>query len=204
MKKVLMMLSAVFVTAAMTVPASAQGIGGRVERTQAEIAMEKAETDFAKMKTVREESKTKCAAREYQACYELAELERKGLGGPQDLSAAAKNYKKVCDAKDGRGCAGLAYLTVQGRGVSANLTEGRRLYKASCDLGEVSGCAAWGNMAFTGTGGAKDVQGGTRALQEACQKDYAWACERIQALGAFDPNDASQQRLRQIERKGGN
>lgn len=204
MKKVLMMLGAVLVTAAITLPSSAQGTTGRVERTQAELAMEKAETDFAKLKETREEAKTKCAAREYQACYELAEFERKGLGGPQDLSAAAKNYKKVCDAKDGRGCAGLAYLTVQGRGVSANLTEGRRLYKASCDLGEVSGCAAWGNMAFTGTGGPKDVQGGTRALQEACQQDYAWACERIQALGAFDPDGESQQRLRQIERKAGN
>lgn len=200
MKKVLMMLGAVFVTAAISLPASAQGTTGRVERTQAELAMEKAETDFAKLKEARESAKTKCAAREYQACYEVAEFERKGLGGPQDLSAAAKNYKKVCDAKDGRGCAGLAYLTVQGRGVKANLTEGRRLYKAACDLGEVSGCAAWGNMAFTGTGGPKEVQAGTRALQEACQKDYAWACERIQTLGAFDPNDAAQQRLRQIEK----
>ena len=199
MKKVLMMLGAVVVTAVVALPATAQGVGGRVERTQAELAIEQAETDFAKLKISRDEARTKCAAREYQACYELAELQRKGLGGVQDLSAAAENYKKGCDAKDGRGCAGLAYLTVQGRGVSANLAEGRRLYKASCEMGEVSGCAAWGNMAYTGTGGPKDVQGGTRALNEACAKDYEWACERVQTLGAFDPNDNSLQRLRSLQ-----
>ncbi|PKP82936.1 MAG: hypothetical protein CVT79_02490 [Alphaproteobacteria bacterium HGW-Alphaproteobacteria-18] len=198
MNKVLMMLGAVIVTAALALPATAQGIGARVERSQAELAYEKAETDFAKVKATRDAARTKCAAREYQACYELAELQRKGLGGVQDLSAAATNYKKVCDAKDGRGCAGLAYLTVQGRGVTANAAEGRRLYKKSCDLGEVSGCAAWGNMAYTGTGGPKDVQGGTRALNEACAKEYEWACERVQTLGAFDPNDRSMQRLRDL------
>lgn len=200
MKKVLMILAAVAMTAALALPAVAQGVGGRVERTQAELAFEKAETDFAKTKVIRDEARTKCAAREYQACYELAEMQRKGLGGVQDLSAAAQSYKKGCDAKDGRGCAGLAYLTVQGRGVTANLIEGRRLYKASCDLGEVSGCAAWGNMAYTGTGGPKDVQGGTRALTEACEKDYEWACERIQSLGAFDPGERSLQRLRDLQK----
>lgn len=198
MKKVLMMLGALTMAAGLALPSAAQGVTGRVERTQAELAMERAESDFEKLKAAREEAATKCAAREYQACYELAEFQRKGLGGVQDLSGAAASYKKVCDAKDGRGCAGLAYLTVQGRGVTANVTEGRRLYKASCDMGEVSGCAAWGNMAYTGTGGPKDVQGGTRALNEACQKEYEWACERVQELGAFDPGDSSMQRLRDL------
>lgn len=198
MKKKLMLLGVVLVSAAMALPAMAQAAAGRVERTQSEIALEKAQADFSTQTAMREEAQGKCASREYQACYDLAEIQRKGLGGVQDLAAAATNYKKVCDARDGRGCAGLAYLTVQGRGVKADPAEGRRLYKQACDLGEISGCAAWGNMAYTGTGGAKDVHNGTRALNEACAKNYEWACTRTRELGAYDPTDRPMQRMRDL------
>lgn len=198
MKTPLMLLGAVLFCSALACPAAAQGATGRADRTQAELAYEKAETDFQALKAAREDVSAKCDGQEYQACYELAEMQRKGLGGVQDLAAAAASYKKVCNADDGRGCAGLAYLTVQGRGLAANPAEGRRLYKKACDLGEVSGCAAWGNMAYTGTGGAKDVAGGTRALNEACEKDYEWACSRMRDLGAFDPEDRASERLRDL------
>lgn len=198
MKNSLMLLGAVLLSAALTLPATAQGVGQRTQRTQAEIAFEKAETDFQQQKSMRDEIRQKCASREIQACYELAEFQRKGLGGTQDLSGAATSYKKVCDAKDGRGCAGLAYLTVQGRGVTANAAEGRRLYKQACDYGEVSGCAAWGNMAYVGLGGAKDVFNGTKALNESCAKGYEWACTRTRELGAFDPTDRPMQRMRDL------
>lgn len=196
--KMTVMMGAVLIGALMALPAAAQGAGQRVERTQAELAFEQAEASFEKQKEARDAARQKCAGRDWQACYELAEFQRRGVGGAQDLTGAAASYKKVCDARDGRGCAGLAYLTVQGRGVTANAAEGRRLYKLSCDLGEVSGCAAWGNMAYTGAGGAKDVAGGTRALNSACDKGYDWACERIRTLGGFDPNDSSMQRLRDL------
>lgn len=196
--KMTVMIAAVLMGALVALPAAAQGAGQRVERTQAELAFERAEASFEKQKEARDAARQKCAGRDWQACYELAEFQRAGTGGAQDLAGAAANYKKVCDARDGRGCAGLAYLTVQGRGVTANAAEGRRLYKLACDLGEVSGCAAWGNMAYTGAGGAKDVPGGTRALTTACNKGFEWACERMRALGAFDPNDRSMQRLRDL------
>ncbi|MBY9065582.1 hypothetical protein K1X12_01650 [Hyphomonas sp. WL0036] len=198
MKTRLMLLGAVLMSAALTLPAAAQGLGQRTQRTQAEIAFEQAETDFQKHKAARDEAQQKCASNEFQACYELAEAQRKGLGGSQDFSGAATNYKKVCAARDGRGCAGLAYLTVQGRGVTANAAEGRRLYKQACDYGEVSGCAAWGNMAYVGIGGAKDVHKGTNALNEACEKEYEWACTRVRELGAFNPEDRPMERMRDM------
>lgn len=191
-------LGVVLMGAAMLLPAAAQGASQRVERSQAEMALEKAEAEFEELKAARDAARQACAGRDWQACYELAELQRKGLGGSQDLSGAAASYKKVCDARDGRGCAGLAYLTVQGRGIPANATEGRRLYKVACDLGEVSGCAAWGNMAYTGAGGPKDVNAGTRALNESCNKGYEWSCERIRTLGGYDPRDNTMERLRDL------
>lgn len=182
-------------------PALAQGAFGRVERSQAEIALERAEADFELMKVARQEAQTKCAASDTTACYSLAEFQRTARGGPQDLAAAATNYRKACDARDGRGCAGLAYMTVHGRGVTANIAESRRLYRKACDLGEVSGCAAWGNMAFTGAGGPRDVNGGTRALTEACGRGYEWACSQMRSLGTFDGSDRPLERLRDIRRQ---
>lgn len=179
-------------------PALAQGAFGRVERTQAELALERAEAEFETLKAARDEARTKCASRDPAACYSLAEYQRTGRGGVQDLAGAAASYKKACDARDGRGCAGLAYMTVHGRGVAANPTESRRLYRKACDLGEVSGCAAWGNMAFTGAGGPKDVHGGTQALTNACNRGYEWACDQMRTLGTFDARDRPMDRLRDI------
>lgn len=195
--KLSMMLGAVVIGVMMALPSAAQGIG-RVERSQAEIAYEQADADFQKMKSARDAAQEQCTSRDYKACYELAELQRKGLGGVQDLAAAVANYKKVCEARDGRGCAGLAYLTVQGRGVAANPAEARKLYKQACDMGEVSGCAAWGNMAYTGAGGPKDTHNGNKALIDSCDKGYEWACQRMRDLGTFDPKDRPIQRMREM------
>lgn len=194
--KLHLMLGAVLLSGALVLPASAQF--GRVERSQAEIALEEAQERQAKQKTAREAATVACAAKQVDGCFKLADMQRTGAGGAQDLAAAAKTYKFVCEAKDGRGCAGLAYLTVQGRGVTKNQTEGRALYKRACDYGDVSGCAAYGNMAFTGAGGRKDTVAGTQALTNACEQDYEWACTRMRDLGVFQPGDNSFERLKDI------
>lgn len=195
--KMHMILGAVLVSCALALPAAAQF--GRVERSKAEIALEQAQTQQEKDLAAREAASAKCAASDLKACFTLADMQRTGRGGPQDLRAAAKTYKTMCDAKDGRGCAGLAYLTVQGRGVSENQTEGRALYKKACDYGDVSGCAAFGNMAYTGTGGRKDVVAGTKALTEACDRNYQWACDRMRDLGVYDATDRPFERLRDLK-----
>lgn len=182
----------------ITSPALAQNALGRVDRTQAEIALERAESEFDALKEARDDAQSKCTAGDPAACYSFAEYQRTARGGVQDLPGAAASYRQACDARDGRGCSGLAYLTVHGRGVAANPAESRRLYRKACDLGDVSGCAAWGNMAFTGAGGPKDVSGGTRALTEACNRDYEWACEQMRTLGTFDASDRPLDRLRDI------
>lgn len=191
-----MMLSAAAMCAAIALPAAAQF--GQVERTQAEIALEQAEARTAKQKAEREAAGKACTAGEMEGCFRLADMQRTGTGGPQDLKAAAAAYRTMCEARDGRGCAGLAYLTVQGRGVSENKTEGRALYEKACDYGDVSGCAAYGNMAYTGTGGRKDVRAGTDALTKACNRDYEWACTRMRELGVYDPTENPFDRLRDL------
>ncbi len=191
-----LMLGALLLSCAFAFPAAAQF--GQVERTQAEIALEQAESQQAKLKLAREAADTACKAGDLEGCFKLADMQRTGRGGLQDLKAAAKSYKIMCDGRDGRGCSGLAYLTVQGRGVAENKTEGRALYKTACDLGDVSGCAAYGNMAYTGTGGRKDVLGGTNALTEACNRDYEWACTRMRELGVYDPTEKPFDRLRDL------
>ncbi|MBA3068378.1 MAG: sel1 repeat family protein [Hyphomonas sp.] len=194
--KLHLMLGAVLLSGALSLPASAQF--DQVERSQAEIALEQAQARQAKQKIAREAATAACAANLIDGCFKLADMQRTGAGGAQDLAAAAKTYKLVCEAKDGRGCAGLAYLTVQGRGVARNQTEGRALYKKACDYGDVSGCAAYGNMAFTGAGGRKDTVAGTQALTNACEQDYQWACTRMRDLGVYKPGDNSFERLKDI------
>jgi len=87
---------------------------------------------------------------------------------------------------------------VLGRGVDADPAKARKLYKQSCDLGEVSGCGGYGNMLFTGTGGPKNVHEGTQVLQDACNREYKWACDRLDELGAYDPNSLAYDRLKDL------
>jgi len=191
-----MMLGAVLLSGVLAFPAAAQF--GQVERTQAEIALEQAESRIARQKADRVAASSACTAGDLEGCFKLADMQRTGIGGPQDLKAAAKAYKIMCDGKDGRGCSGLAYLTVQGRGMAENKTEGRALYQKACDFGDISGCAAYGNMAYTGTGGRKDVLAGTDALTKACNREYEWACTRMRELGVFDPTENPFERLRDL------
>ena len=55
-----------------------------------------------------------------------------------------------------------------------------------------------GNMLFTGTGGPKNVHEGTQVLQDACNREYKWACDRLDALGAYDPNSLAYDRLKDL------
>ena len=181
---------------ALALPAAAQY--DRVERTQAEIAFEQAETTFAAQREARKAANTACAARDYQACVRAGDSYRKGTGGMQNYGLAMKAYKRACKGQNGEGCAAEAYLTLLGNGTDKNPVAARRLYKQACDLGEVSGCAGYGNMLFTGTGGRKNVSEGTRILKDACARDYEWACERLNDLGAYDPNAAVYERLNDL------
>jgi TPR repeat protein len=193
-----LVLAAVFCAAIGLLPASAQF--GRVERTQAEIAVEEAQRNFDRLQARRASAEERCADGTAEACHELGELLRRGDGGPQDLAGAARAYRAGCDGDVAGACAGLAYLTVQGRGIAANPASARRLYERACGLGEVSSCGAYGNMLYTGTGGRKDTAGGTRHLTGACNKGHQWSCERMRELGVFDPKDNAFERLRYMRR----
>ena len=192
------MLGAVLVSCVIALPASAQF--GRVERSQTEIAVEEAQRYFERDQARRASSQARCEAGEAPACHELAELLRRGEGGPQDLPGAARAYRAGCDGDVAGACAGLAYLTVQGRGVAANPASARRLYEQACSLGDVTSCGAYGNMLFTGAGGRKDTVAGTRHLTEACNTGHEWSCERMRDLGVFDPKDNAFERLRYMRR----
>lgn len=184
----------VLLVAGACLPASAQY--GRVERTQAEIALEQAQQNMEKAKAARSEAIRACGEKDYSACYSLGEMYRRGDGGNQNYELAADAYRKACDGKDARGCAGLAYLTTHGRGVDQDLARARTLYEKSCDLGEISGCAGYGNLLYTGQGGRKNVTEGREYLQKACDADYEWACDRLTTLGAYQPDDNTWERLK--------
>ena len=190
------LIAAALACCAIALPASAQY--GQVEKTQAEIALEKAKTTFAAQQEARRKANTDCAARDYEACVAAGDSYRKGTGGTQDYALAIKAYDRACDGKNGKGCASLAYLTMLGRGMEADPARARSLYRQSCNFGEVSGCAGYGNMLFTGTGGAKNVAEGTRILQESCNRNYKWACDRLDELGAYDPNSVAFERLKDM------
>jgi len=193
------LVSLVIASAAAALPALAQSTN--VQRSQAEIAFEKAEVTFADQHKAREEASAACASRDYKACVTAGDLYRKGEGGEQDYDLAIKAYDKACTGRDGQGCATLAYLTSLGRGTDANQPEARRLYKMSCELGEVSGCAGYGNMLFTGTGGPKDVVGGGDALRQSCSKGYKWSCTRLEELGAFDPSKPYSEQMQRLRER---
>lgn len=190
-------IAAALVSCAIALPASAQY--GRVEKSQAEIALEEAKTTLAEQRAARQAANEACANKNYDACVTAGDSYRKGTGGTQDYGLALKAYERACTGQNGKGCASQAYLTMLGRGIDANPVKARQLYKQSCDLGEVSGCAGYGNMLFTGTGGAKNVTEGTSVLQDACNRDYEWACERLTDLGAFNPNSNGYQRLKDMQ-----
>ncbi|RAN37839.1 tetratricopeptide repeat protein [Hyphomonas pacifica] len=184
----------ILVLAGAALPATAQY--GDVKRTQAEIALEEARSSLEGNRAARSDALTACASRDYDACFRLGDMYRRGMGGLQDYEKAAEAYRKSCNGKNGEGCAGLAYLTTHGRGVDADPVKARVLYEKSCDYGELSGCAAYGNMLYTGQGGSKNVAKGQRLLQDACDRDYEWACDRLTGLGAYQPDDDTWQRLK--------
>jgi hypothetical protein len=190
------LIAAALTCCALALPAAAQST--QVERTQAEIALQKAKTTLATQREERKTANTACAARDYAACVTAGDSYRKGTGGEQDYGLALKAYDRACVGGNGEGCAAQAYLTVMGRGVEADPAKARKLYKQSCDLGEVSGCGGYGNMVFTGTGGPKNVREGTQVLQDACNRDYKWACDRLDALGAYDPDSLAYDRLKDL------
>jgi hypothetical protein len=42
------------------------------------------------------------------------------------------------------------------------------------------------------------VREGTQVLQDACNRDYKWACDRLDALGAYDPDSLAYDRLKDL------
>jgi len=174
---------------------------GQVDRTQAEIALEEASANLEKNRVRKSEAIRACGTKDYQACFELADMYRRGLGGTQDYEKAAENYRKACDGRHAEACSGLAYLTMKGRGTEADPVQARQLYDKACDYGDVSGCAAYGNMVYTGQGGRKNVAEGTRLLQESCDNEYEWACERLSRLGAYQPDDNTWERLEDVKKR---
>lgn len=171
----------------------------RVERSQAEIALEEAEENNAELRAMHADAIRGCAAKEADACFKLGTSHRRGFGGLPDYKKAAEAFRKSCTLGSGAGCASLAYLYNYGRGVDVDLAQSRLFYDKACKLDEVSGCAALGNMMFTGKGGRKDVTRGTNMLKDACSREYEWACERLTALGAYDEDDDTWDRLKDVK-----
>lgn len=131
----------------------------------------------------RDYSREACLHGEADGCALLADLYRRGLGGPQDHIKAAGFYEQSCEGGIGSSCATLAHMHHQGSGVEQSFTTARALYDQGCKADEISACAAYGNMVYAGLGGAKDTDEGQAVMRLACRADYDWACERLRQYG---------------------
>ena len=124
-----------------------------------------------------------CLHGEVKGCALLADLYRRGFGGPQDFTQAARYYRQACNGGEPSSCATLAHMFHQGTGVEQSFSEARTLYDRGCQAGEISACAAYGNMTYAGLGGTKDTDEGKVYLRQACRNDYEWACNRLWQYG---------------------
>lgn len=124
-----------------------------------------------------------CLHGEVKGCALLADMNRRGWGGPQDLTQAIRYYQQACEGGEASSCATLAHMYHEGSGIAQSFRLARSLYNLGCTGGEISACAAYGNMVYAGLGGPKDTNEGQAVLRLACRDDYEWACHRLWQYG---------------------
>lgn len=127
--------------------------------------------------------KQACDGGEAVGCSGLADLYRKGLGGPLLESSAERLYKKACRSDDINACATLGYLFNTGFNGEPDYEQSRRYYKLACDADLTSACAAYGNQLYGGVGGGYKRAEGKALLQATCDDGFEWSCTRLVDLG---------------------
>lgn len=74
------------------------------------------------------------------ACYELAELARRGECMPRDPAAAAALLKHACGAGESRACLRLGQMLETGDGIAADPARAESLYDEECAASRTAGC----------------------------------------------------------------
>lgn len=188
--RILLLLAAVLAAIAFAPSASAQFGREQIAKPDAdELYADKAVgngwfDDAIERYSAACEDKTRQEAVWARNCRKLADLYRKGQGGPQDYEAAGTLYNEAClEGRDARSCMQQAYIDFEGVDGSKDLTQARKLYAQACELGDQTGCGGYGSMLYRGQGGAMDRDKGKRYLQQACAAGDTWSCERARGFG---------------------
>ena len=124
-----------------------------------------------------------CEAGDGRACYQVAEIHRRGLDRAQDFDAADTAYQAACDAGFASGCTQLGNLLFEGRGVDEDKPRARALYEIACERGEMAACGALGSMKYVGLGGPRERLEGETLMRRSCTAGVTYACSQIERYG---------------------
>jgi uncharacterized protein len=121
-----------------------------------------------------------CTKRSGEACFELADMEEKGLGGPQDVKAAADHFTQACDFHYYAGCTRGGYLFMgegAAKGVIAPQNEkALSLSFFGCRFGSRSSCNNLAHQYANGLGTAQDPVKAREAAYKSCSLGFAGGC----------------------------
>ncbi|KPP94048.1 tetratricopeptide repeat protein [Erythrobacter sp. HL-111] len=121
-----------------------------------------------------------CEKRSGEACFELADMEERGLGGPQDVKAAAEHFTKACDFHYYAGCTRGGFLLMgegPARGVLPVQNEkALSLSFFGCRFGSRSSCSNLAHQYANGIGTAVDGVKAREAAYKSCSLGFAGGC----------------------------
>lgn len=115
---------------------------------------------------------------EPKACFNAAEIYRKGDGGvPVDMPKAADFYKKSCDGKLTVACAIESQMRYSGEGgVTVDKARARTLFEMTCGPEYLDHCTNAGIMYSAGDGGPADKTKARALFDQACASNELTAC----------------------------
>eukprot|EP01083_Nonionella_stella_P227538 807227_1 len=134
----------------------------------------------------------------YPSAKMLADMCRKGEGGPIDLERARRVLLSACQALDGGSCSELAEMhemgelvttverastvTEENGGGFAEQARAAKLYQRGCRFGSHKGCARYGRMLAEGRGVAQDFLEAAALFSASCEMEHPESCLNLAGL----------------------
>lgn len=121
-----------------------------------------------------------CEKRSGEACFELADMEERGLGGPQDVKAAADHFTEACDRHYYAGCTRGGYL-LMGEGPARGVlpVQNEKAFSLSffgCRFGSPSSCSNLAYQYANAIGIAQDPVKAREAAYKSCSLGFSGGC----------------------------
>ena len=128
--------------------------------------------DYAKVKTLLAPWAEK---NDPTATFVLGLLNARGEGGPKDLKAAEKWWKRSADAGNPLAQFNLGYLYFKGAVGGQDYAKTRQYWSLAAKQGHPDALYGMGVLQVSGEGGPKDVQGGINNFKAAADKGHPMA-----------------------------